>query len=75
MDQNSTLEPWETEKDFVFGCRARPTSDTLVVSYDERRLKRLSVSADRPLRRQSRADHPVCCGPHRESQSTAQHLA
>jgi ring-1,2-phenylacetyl-CoA epoxidase subunit PaaE len=36
MDQNFTLEPWETEKDFVLGCPARPTSDTLVVSYDER---------------------------------------
>jgi ring-1,2-phenylacetyl-CoA epoxidase subunit PaaE len=36
MDKNFTLEPWKTEKDFVLGCPARPTSDTLVVSYDER---------------------------------------
>jgi ring-1,2-phenylacetyl-CoA epoxidase subunit PaaE len=36
MDKNFTLEPWETEKGFVLSCQARPTSDTLVVSYDER---------------------------------------
>jgi ring-1,2-phenylacetyl-CoA epoxidase subunit PaaE len=36
MDKNFTLEPWETEKGFVLSCQARPTSDALVVSYDER---------------------------------------
>jgi ring-1,2-phenylacetyl-CoA epoxidase subunit PaaE len=36
MDKNFTLEPWETNKGFVLSCQARPTSDTLVVSYDER---------------------------------------
>ncbi len=36
MDKNFTLEPWETDKGFVLSCQARPTSDTLVVSYDER---------------------------------------
>ena len=36
MDKNFTLEPWETSKGFVLSCQARPTSDKLVVSYDER---------------------------------------
>jgi ring-1,2-phenylacetyl-CoA epoxidase subunit PaaE len=36
MDKNFTLEPWETDKGFVLSCQARPTSDKLVVSYDER---------------------------------------
>ena len=36
MDKNFTLEPWETEKGFVLSCQARPTTDALVVSYDER---------------------------------------
>ena len=36
MEKNFTLEPWETEKGFVLSCQARPTSDKLVVSYDER---------------------------------------
>jgi ring-1,2-phenylacetyl-CoA epoxidase subunit PaaE len=36
MEKNFTLEPWETEKGFVLSCQARPTTDTLVVSYDER---------------------------------------
>jgi ring-1,2-phenylacetyl-CoA epoxidase subunit PaaE len=36
MDKNFGLEPWETEKGFVLSCQARPTSDKLVVSYDER---------------------------------------
>ena len=36
MDKNFTLEPWETEKGFVLSCQARPTTDKLVVSYDER---------------------------------------
>jgi ring-1,2-phenylacetyl-CoA epoxidase subunit PaaE len=36
MDKNFGLEPWETEKGFVLSCQARPTSDRVVVSYDER---------------------------------------
>ena len=36
MDKNFGLETWETEKGFVLSCQARPTSNTLVVSYDER---------------------------------------
>jgi ring-1,2-phenylacetyl-CoA epoxidase subunit PaaE len=36
MDKNFTLEPWETDKGFVLSCQARPTTDSLVVSYDER---------------------------------------
>ena len=36
MEKNFTLEPWETDKGFVLSCQARPTSDRLVVSYDER---------------------------------------
>jgi ring-1,2-phenylacetyl-CoA epoxidase subunit PaaE len=36
MEKNFTLEPWETDKGFVLSCQARPTTDTLVVSYDER---------------------------------------
>ena len=36
MDKNFTLEPWETDKGFVLSCQARPTTNKLVVSYDER---------------------------------------
>jgi ring-1,2-phenylacetyl-CoA epoxidase subunit PaaE len=36
MEKNYTLEPWETDKGFVLSCQARPTSDHLVISYDER---------------------------------------
>ncbi|MBA4267337.1 MAG: phenylacetic acid degradation protein, partial [Comamonadaceae bacterium] len=36
MEKNFTLEPWETDKGFVLSCQARPTSDQLVVSFDER---------------------------------------
>ena len=36
MTKNFTLEPWETEKGFVLSCQARPTSNKLVMSYDER---------------------------------------
>jgi ring-1,2-phenylacetyl-CoA epoxidase subunit PaaE len=36
MDKNFTLESWETDKGFVLSCQARPTSDRLVISYDER---------------------------------------
>jgi ring-1,2-phenylacetyl-CoA epoxidase subunit PaaE len=36
MEKNFTLEPWETDKGFVLSCQAKPTTDKLVVSYDER---------------------------------------
>ena len=36
MDKNFTLERWETEQGFVLSCQARPTSERLTVSYDER---------------------------------------
>jgi len=36
MEKNFTLEPWETDKGFVLSCQARPTSNQLVVSFDER---------------------------------------
>ncbi len=36
MDKNFTLESWETDKGFVLSCQAHPTSERLVVSYDER---------------------------------------
>ena len=36
MDKNFTLEEEEMAQGFVLSCQARPTSDRLVVSYDER---------------------------------------
>jgi ring-1,2-phenylacetyl-CoA epoxidase subunit PaaE len=36
MERNFTLEPWEIEKGFVLTCQARPLSERVVVSYDER---------------------------------------
>ena len=36
MDKNFTLEKPEVEAGFVLSCQARPTSETLVVSFDER---------------------------------------
>lgn len=36
MEKNFTLEPWEMDQGFVLSCQARPTSERLVVSYDER---------------------------------------
>ena len=36
MDRNFTLESWETDKGFVLSCQARPTTERLVVTYDER---------------------------------------
>lgn len=36
MDKNFGLEPWETEKGFVLSCQARPTSDAVTISFDER---------------------------------------
>jgi ring-1,2-phenylacetyl-CoA epoxidase subunit PaaE len=36
MEKNFTLEQWEIDKGFVLTCQARPRSDRVVVSYDER---------------------------------------
>ena len=36
MEKNFTLEPWEMAQGFVLSCQARPNSDRIVVSYDER---------------------------------------
>ncbi len=36
MDKNYTLEQWEMEQGFVLTCQAHPTSDNVVISYDER---------------------------------------
>ncbi len=36
MQKNFTLEQWEIDKGFVLTCQARPLSQRVVVSYDER---------------------------------------
>jgi len=36
MDKNFSLEPWELKQGFVLSCQARPTSERLVISFDER---------------------------------------
>ncbi|MEO7392312.1 MAG: 1,2-phenylacetyl-CoA epoxidase subunit PaaE [Ramlibacter sp.] len=36
MEKNFTLEAWEIEKGFVLTCQARPLTDKVVVSYDDR---------------------------------------
>ncbi|USE80351.1 phenylacetate-CoA oxygenase/reductase subunit PaaK [Cupriavidus gilardii] len=36
MEKNYTLEPWEMDKGFVLTCQARPLTERVVVSYDER---------------------------------------
>lgn len=36
MDKNFTLEPWETQQGFVLSCQARPATDRVVLSFDER---------------------------------------
>ena len=36
MDKNFALEPWEMQQGFVLSCQAKPTSERVVVSYDER---------------------------------------
>lgn len=36
MEKNFTLERWEMERGFVLTCQARPLSERVVVSYDER---------------------------------------
>ena len=36
MSKNFTLEPWEMEQGFVLSCQAKPTTDHVVISFDER---------------------------------------
>lgn len=36
MEKNFTLEDWEVKKGFVLSCQARPLSDSVRISYDER---------------------------------------
>lgn len=36
MEKNFTLEDWEVQKGFVLSCQARPLSEHVTVSYDER---------------------------------------
>jgi ring-1,2-phenylacetyl-CoA epoxidase subunit PaaE len=36
MDKNFTLEKPEVDAGFVLSCQARPTTDRVVVSFDER---------------------------------------
>jgi ring-1,2-phenylacetyl-CoA epoxidase subunit PaaE len=36
MDKNFTLEPWEIDKGFVLTCQARPLTEEVIVSFDER---------------------------------------
>lgn len=36
MEKNFTLEQWEVDKGFVLTCQARPLTQRVVVSYDER---------------------------------------
>ncbi|MFI5447472.1 1,2-phenylacetyl-CoA epoxidase subunit PaaE [Polaromonas sp. UC242_47] len=36
MEKNFTLEDWEVQKGFVLSCQARPLSDSLSISYDDR---------------------------------------
>lgn len=36
MDKNFTLEDWEVKKGFVLSCQARPLTDHISISYDER---------------------------------------
>ncbi|MBC7503232.1 MAG: phenylacetate-CoA oxygenase/reductase subunit PaaK [Herminiimonas sp.] len=36
MDKNYTLEDWEMAQGFVLTCQSHPTSDKVVVSFDER---------------------------------------
>lgn len=35
MDSNYGLEPWEVEKGYILACQSHPTSDELVVDYDQ----------------------------------------
>ncbi len=35
MDRNFSLEPWEIEAGFILTCQAQPTSDRVVLDYDQ----------------------------------------
>jgi ring-1,2-phenylacetyl-CoA epoxidase subunit PaaE len=35
MVQNYSLEPWEMEKGFVLACQSRPTTDEVVLDFDQ----------------------------------------
>ncbi|MEI8298797.1 MAG: 2Fe-2S iron-sulfur cluster-binding protein [Pseudomonadota bacterium] len=36
MDRNQALEDWEVQAGFVLCCQARPTTDSVEISYDEK---------------------------------------
>jgi len=36
MEKNFTLEDWEVKKGFVLSCQARPLTDHVTISYDDR---------------------------------------
>jgi ring-1,2-phenylacetyl-CoA epoxidase subunit PaaE len=36
MEKNFTLEDWEVKKGFVLSCQARPLTDSVSISYDDR---------------------------------------
>lgn len=36
MEKNFTLEDWEVQKGFVLSCQARPLTDSVSISYDDR---------------------------------------
>ena len=36
MEKNFTLESWEVDKGFVLSCQARPLSEHVSISYDDR---------------------------------------
>ena len=36
MEVNYSLEPWELEAGFVLTCQAHPTTERVVLSFDER---------------------------------------
>ncbi len=35
MEVNFSLEPWETEAGYVLTCQSRPTTDAVVIDYDQ----------------------------------------